>query len=47
MDVAVSDWATLEMGPVGLTSIKLASLMKNSLIPVIKHCTKKKKKKNT
>ena len=46
MDVVVSDWATLEMGPVGLTSVKLASLMKNSLILVTKHCKKKKKEKH-
>ena len=44
MDVVVSAWATLEMGPVGLTSVKLASLMKNSLILVTKHCKKKKKR---
>ena len=47
MDVVVSDCATLEMGPVGLTSVKLASLMKNSLILVTKHWKKKKKKRNT
>ena len=44
MDVAVSDWATSEMGPAGPTSVKSASLMKNSLILVTKHCKKKKEK---
>jgi hypothetical protein len=42
MDVAVSDWATSEMGPAGPTSVKSASLMKNSLILVTKHCKKKR-----
>ncbi len=45
MDVAVSDWAISKMGPADPTSEKLASLMKNSLISVTKHC--KKKKRNT
>ncbi len=45
MDVAVNDWATSKMGPAGPTSVKSASLMKNSLILVTNHC--KKKKKNT
>ena len=44
MDVAVSDWATSEMGPAGPTSVKSVSLMKNNLILVTKHCKKKKEK---
>ena len=36
MDVAVSDWATSEMGPAGPISAKLASLMKNAIIFVAK-----------
>ena len=46
MDVVVSDWATSEMGPASPISEKSASLMKNSLIPVTKHCKKKKKEKH-
>ncbi len=42
MDVAVSDWAILEMSLAGPTSVKSASLMKNSLILVTKHCKKKR-----
>ena len=42
MDVAISDWATSEMGPAGPTSEKSINLMKNSLIPVTKHCKKKR-----
>ena len=44
MDVAVYDWATLEMVPAGPTSEKSASLMKNRVILVAKHCKKKKEK---
>jgi hypothetical protein len=36
MDVAVTDWATSEMGPAGPTSAKSASLMKNAAIFVVK-----------
>jgi hypothetical protein len=36
MDVAVSDWATTEMGPAGLTNVKSASLMKNATIFIAK-----------
>ena len=43
MDVAVSDWATSEMGPAGLTSVKSASLMKNRVILVAKYCKKREK----
>ena len=43
MDVTISDWATSEMGPAGPTSEKSINLMKNSLIPVTKHCKKKKR----
>ena len=46
MDVAVYDWATSEMGPVGPTSEKLASLMKNRVILVAKHCNKIKRERN-
>jgi hypothetical protein len=44
MDVAVYDWATSEMVPAGPTSEKSASLMKNRVILVTKHCKKKKKR---
>ena len=44
MDVAVYDWATLEMVHAGPTSEKSASLMKNRVILVAKHCKKKKEK---
>ena len=37
MDVAVSDWATSEMGLAGPTSAKSASLMKNATIFIAKH----------
>ena len=43
MDVAVYDWATSEMVPAGPTSEKSASLMKNRVILVDKHCKKKEK----
>uniref|UniRef100_A0A2N9ER42 Protein FAR1-RELATED SEQUENCE n=1 Tax=Fagus sylvatica TaxID=28930 RepID=A0A2N9ER42_FAGSY len=36
MDVAVTDWATSEMGPAGPTSAKSATLMKNATIFVAK-----------
>ena len=47
MDVAVYDWATSEMGPVGPTSEKLASLMKNRVILIAKHCKKEKEMRRT
>ena len=41
MDVAVYDWTTSEMGPVGPISEKSVSLMKNIVILVAKHFKKK------
>ena len=35
-DVTVTDWATLEMSPAGLTSVKSATLIKNVTIFVAK-----------
>ena len=46
VDVAVYDWATLEMVPAGPTSEKSASLMKNRVILVAKHCNKIKRERN-
>ena len=46
MDVAVYDLATSEMVPTGPTSEKSASLMKNRVILVAKHCKKKKRERN-
>ena len=43
MDVAAYHWATLQMGPTGLTSEKTAKLMKNRVILVVKHCKKREK----
>jgi hypothetical protein len=43
MDVAVSNWAMAASNPAGPTSAKSATLMKNSLILVTKHCKKKEK----
>ena len=38
MDVAAYNWATLQMGPVGLTSEKATKHMKNKVILVVKRC---------
>ena len=47
MDVAVFDWATSKMGPAGPTSEKLATLMKNRVILIAKHCKKEKEMRRT